>query len=297
MNTKYYLLILFLQIFNTNCNENCLQEQQLPNAIIIGVKKSGTYALLRYLNENSRIKSALKLNGCPRNEIHYFDNDDNYAKGLKWYQKQMPFVCLKNQNQTIVIEKTPGYFSIEAAARRIRDFNPNIKIIAIVREPITRLQSELTQCHLKKANSARKKFKCKNFDEIFQKKNWSDVKMLKNRFIGNSVYYLQLKRWYQIFNSSQILIVNAESFRKEPWTDLNKVERFLNIDEEINRETFRFDEKKKFYCLNEPQGCLGDNKGRKHVVELSQKSRDRLKKFFQKWNQKLFELIGQQFDW
>ncbi|CAA9994954.1 unnamed protein product, partial [Nesidiocoris tenuis] len=39
-------------------------------------------------------------------EVHFFDRDDNYNKGLDWYRKKMPH-SFKGQ---ITIEKSPSYF-------------------------------------------------------------------------------------------------------------------------------------------------------------------------------------------
>ncbi len=105
-----------LALSQNHC-EYSLSRQILPKAILIGVKKSGTYALLRYLGINPQIKAALKLNGCNANEIHYFDRDVNYLKGPQWYKNEMPFIRSKYNNCThsfhneyLVVEKTPGYF-------------------------------------------------------------------------------------------------------------------------------------------------------------------------------------------
>ncbi|VDO18874.1 unnamed protein product [Heligmosomoides polygyrus] len=48
-----------------------------PSAIIVGVKKAGTRALLEFLRLNPRIQA-------PGPEVHFFDR--NYHKGLEWYR-------------------------------------------------------------------------------------------------------------------------------------------------------------------------------------------------------------------
>lgn len=52
-------------------------EQRLPQAIIIGVKKGGTRALLEFLRTHPDIRA-------PGPEIHFFDK--NYHRGLGWYR-------------------------------------------------------------------------------------------------------------------------------------------------------------------------------------------------------------------
>ena len=53
------------------------KSKHLPQAIIIGVKKAGTRALLEYLRMHPNVKA-------PGPEPHFFDK--NYEKGLKWYR-------------------------------------------------------------------------------------------------------------------------------------------------------------------------------------------------------------------
>ncbi|KAF7388905.1 hypothetical protein HZH66_010042 [Vespula vulgaris] len=73
--------------------------RHLPQAIIIGVRKCGTRALLEMLYLHPQIQKA-------SGEVHFFDRDDNYGKGLEWYRRKMPY-SFKGQ---ITIEKSPSYF-------------------------------------------------------------------------------------------------------------------------------------------------------------------------------------------
>ncbi|RMZ99082.1 heparan sulfate glucosamine 3-O-sulfotransferase 5 [Brachionus plicatilis] len=277
-------------------------ERKLPGAVIIGVKKSGTYALLRYLSLNERVRPALKENGCNLNEIHFFDSDLNYSFGLEWYKKQMPLVCKKTEEKDyVVIEKTPGYFRSEKAPERIKKFDQNMKVILIVRNPVKRLQSELTHCdhRQKKLGLNRKCLKMNDFFEnVFLNGNQSDL--FGNKFVRNSLYYLDLKKWLRLFKINESLhVVDGDSFIQRPWLELSKIEIFLNLPNKIQRDNFIYDEKKNFYCLNETDGqnCLGKNKGRKEHVYLSQFVKSKLEIFFNKWNFLLFDLIGKNFNW
>ena len=73
--------------------------RHLPQAIIVGVRKCGTRALLEMLFLHPQIQKAA-------GEVHFFDRDDNYGKGLEWYRKKMPY-SFKGQ---LTIEKSPSYF-------------------------------------------------------------------------------------------------------------------------------------------------------------------------------------------
>jgi len=57
--------------------------RRLPQCLIIGVRKGGTRALLEFLNLHPDLKAE-------RREVHFFDNDKRYRRGLEWYRRQMP---------------------------------------------------------------------------------------------------------------------------------------------------------------------------------------------------------------
>jgi [heparan sulfate]-glucosamine 3-sulfotransferase 5 len=73
--------------------------RRLPQAIIVGVRKCGTRALLEMLALHPRVQKAA-------GEVHFFDRDDNYRRGLEWYRRKMPH-SFRGQ---ITIEKSPSYF-------------------------------------------------------------------------------------------------------------------------------------------------------------------------------------------
>ena len=60
---------------------------------------------------------------------------------MEYYRSRMP----ESTPDQITIEKTPNYFLHEEAAKRIEHMNSSIKLIVIVREPVTRSVSEYMQ--------------------------------------------------------------------------------------------------------------------------------------------------------
>lgn len=89
MYTKFPFFCVFFYL-NAHTHTQCL---------IIGVRKCGTRALLEMLYLHPRIQKAA-------GEVHFFDRDENYLKGLEWYRKKMPH-SFRGQ---ITIEKSPSYF-------------------------------------------------------------------------------------------------------------------------------------------------------------------------------------------
>lgn len=58
--------------------------KKLPNAIIVGVKKGGTRAVLEFIRIHPDVRAA-------GTETHFFDR--NYDRGLEWYRCVSPLVC------------------------------------------------------------------------------------------------------------------------------------------------------------------------------------------------------------
>lgn len=61
--------------------QNDQLNRHLPEVLIIGVKKSGTRALLEFIRLHPDVRAA----GC---EVHFFDR--HYGRGLHWYRNHMP---------------------------------------------------------------------------------------------------------------------------------------------------------------------------------------------------------------
>lgn len=106
-------------------NPKNLSARRLPDVLLIGVKKSGTRALLEFIRVHPDVRAA-------GNEIHFFDR--HYSFGLNWYRKKMP-PTITGQ---LTMEKTPSYFVTASAPARVHKMNPKIKLLVVVRNPVTR---------------------------------------------------------------------------------------------------------------------------------------------------------------
>lgn len=73
---------------------------------------------------------------------------------------------------------------------------------------------------------------------------------------------------------------------------------FSGIEHRVNSEHFYFNETKGFYCLRYDNGdrCLRETKGRKHP-HVDPVVVSRLRKFFAEYNQRFYELVGEDLGW
>ncbi|KAK2145506.1 hypothetical protein LSH36_677g02018 [Paralvinella palmiformis] len=257
-------------------------KRHLPECIIIGIRKSGTRALLTYLNLHPHIRTATE-------EIHFFDNDDNYSRGLEWYRKKMPY----SFPEEITIEKTPAYFSTRIVPDRVYHMNSSIKLLLIVREPYERTVSDYVQISMKKQA---KNLPVYPFEQMVLKKN-GEINMQYSPLV-RSVYHMYMENWLRRFDLKQFHIINGDNLIKDPYSEIRLIEDFLGLSHRIKKKNFYFNESRGFFCIrNETRDkCLAASKGREHPL-IDSYVRDKLKQFFRPFNERFFELIQRRFDW
>ncbi|XP_066134577.1 heparan sulfate glucosamine 3-O-sulfotransferase 4 [Saccopteryx bilineata] len=256
-------------------------EKKLPQALIIGVKKGGTRALL----EAIRVHPDVRAVGV---EPHFFDR--NYEKGLEWYRNVMP----KTVDGQITMEKTPSYFVTNEAPRRIHSMAKDIKLIVVVRNPVTRAISDYTQTLSKKPEIPTFEvlaFKNRTLGLIDA--SWSAIRI--------GIYALHLESWLRYFPLSQILFVSGERLIVDPAGELAKVQDFLGLTRVVTEKHFYFNQTKGFPCLKKPEDsgaprCLGKSKGRTHP-RIDPDVIHRLRKFYKPFNLMFYQMTGQDFRW
>ncbi|GFS23111.1 sulfotransferase [Elysia marginata] len=259
----------------------------LPNVIIIGARKAGTRALLEYLGIHPQVVSASR-------EIHFFSDEENYARGMRWYQAQMP---LSAPGQ-LTLEKTPNYLISNVTPERVHRMNSSVLLLLTLRHPVTRAISDYTQIL---ANRNGRGQASKDFATLALHGRTGEVNQAyKPVYI--STYHLHLARWLKLFPLAQIHIIDGDRLITEPLEELRAVETFLGLEHFFTSDTVYFNATRGFHCMRRPvngsfvDSCLGASKGRSHP-HVEQAVRTKLSQYFYKHNQILFNMIGRSFDW
>ncbi|KAL2101681.1 hypothetical protein ACEWY4_003442 [Coilia grayii] len=256
-------------------------EKKLPQAIIIGVKKGGTRALLEALRVHPDVRAV-------GNEPHFFDR--NYEKGLDWYRDLMPSTL----DGQLTMEKTPSYFVTSHVPKRIYSMAKDIKLIIVVRNPVTRAISDYTQTLSKKPEIASfEVLAFKNRTLGLVDASWSALRI--------GIYALHLESWMHYFPLSQMHFVSGERLIVDPAGEMAKVQDFLGLKRIISDKHFYFNKTKGFPCLKKPEDsgaprCLGKSKGRIHP-RIDPDVIHRLHKFYKPFNMMFYQMIGQNFEW
>ncbi|RWS26721.1 heparan sulfate glucosamine 3-O-sulfotransferase 5-like protein [Leptotrombidium deliense] len=257
--------------------------RRLPQCIIIGVRKGGTRALLEFLNIHPSVQKA-------SDEVHFFDDDSKYELGLEWYRRQMPY----SFPEQVTIEKSPAYFVTESAPYRIHAMNSSVKLLLIVRDPVTRLISDYAQLA---ENKAKKERRVATFEQVVLLADGSVNTNYKP--VRTSIYSLYYTRWIQVFPGHQIHIVDGDRLVYDPFPEVQRVERFLGLPHRISRENFSYNATKGFYCVKlngTVEKCLNESKGRPHP-DVDPVVVQTLRRFYSPFNRKFYKMVKKDFGW
>lgn len=111
-----------------------------PDFVIVGMPKSGTTALFRYLKDNPKIFVP------ERKEPHFFGTDlPDFQVKFDDLNEYLAIYDAANDDQTLG-EASVQYLYSDVALAKLLEFKPDVKCIAVVRNPIDMARSWHNQC-------------------------------------------------------------------------------------------------------------------------------------------------------
>lgn len=267
-----------------------------PSALVIGGKKGGTTSLYHYLEQHPQIVST------KGKELHFFNSDIFYPRGEKFYHAhfrlKFPF------SRKISLDVSPGYLAeAEVAAPRIHAYNPGLKLIAVLRNPITCAYSDwqMSKRAWDKSKDSWREFRSTiysgewleksvprspKFGKDFVQDYHEELQLMKAgkrvqyRFLSSSCYYQNFKPYISLFPREQIKIFRSEDLFNNPQKVLRKIEDFLELKS--------FDWSK----VNFKPHNVGGYKD-----SMSKEALELLRDFFEPEVKGLEKLTGQKFKW
>ncbi len=188
--------------------------------IVAGAQKSGTTALNYYLKRHPQITLPIKK------ELHFFDNDELFAGGNVSYEA-LHQMFRPAPRGSIAGENTPIYIYWRPALPRIREYNPAMKFIVILRNPIERAFS---QWNMQRTRGAEPLDFIDAVREEPKRISKSAPKQLRKfSYIDRGRYGEQLERAFRLFPREHFLVIKYEEFRARQRETVDGVFRFLNL--------------------------------------------------------------------
>ena len=197
-----------------------------PGFLIIGAQKSGTTALFQHLLAHPLVLRPR------RKEVHYFDF--RYRLGPGWYRAHFP---LWRPGAWMTFEKSPSYMLHPLAATRAAAFNPHLKLIAILRDPVERALSH-------HAMKVRRGHEPLGFEEAVEAEpermsgfeaaidTAPDNRRSSARrysYLKRGLYAEQLEAWLAHFPRENLLVLRTEDMRADGNRTLNRAFAFLGL--------------------------------------------------------------------
>lgn len=196
-----------------------MTSQPWVNFIVIGVQKAGTTALHDYLADDP----ALGLSDVK--EVHFFDDEalDWSAPDYGAYHAHFPA-----QGHVLRGEATPIYVYWPNALERIRAYNPAMRLILMLRDPVDRAWSNW---RMETARGVeRHPFGwCvrRGRQRLFEAAPWGHHREFS--YVERGFYGAQVARLFENFPRDQVLILRAEDLRADPNPVLAQVSGFLGV--------------------------------------------------------------------
>ena len=194
----------------------------LPNFLIIGAQKAGTTSLYYYLNQHPEIYMS------PVKEPRFFYPEFYTKDKLRPCQREVPLSLEEYRSlfagvstETAIGEASTDYLHSPTAPEQISKTLPDVKLIAILRNPVERAFSAF--CY-----QARDGYENLNFAEAI-----ADTQSGLRDYVRLGFYYSQIKRYFDIFDREQLKVYFTNDLYRDPNSMLVDICNFLDVSSEF----------------------------------------------------------------
>lgn len=212
------------------------QRRQLPSFILVGAQRAGTTSLFRALSSHPSIFSANFHKG-----VNYFDV--NYTRPFSWYQGHFPTEAALQRRARgtlaapITFEASGYYMFHPCAAERIARHLPDVRILAMLRDPVERAYSAW------KHESARG-YESEPFESALELEDHrlaGEIERLRtddgyysfahrhHAYRRRGEYADQLRRLLEFFPVDRLHVIDSETFFEQPESTYTGVLDFLGL--------------------------------------------------------------------
>lgn len=193
--------------------------------VVGGAQKGGTTALDFFLRKHPKICMA------NRKEVHFFDSDTLF---MKKYENILDYYhsFFKNKNISCLSgETTPIYMYWYRAPQRVWEYNPAMKWILILRNPILRAFSHWNM------EFSRGNEKLDFFDAILnERERCRKALPFQHRifsYVDRGFYSEQIRRIWHFFPKSQVLVLKNDDLKGRLDYSMSRVFAFLGINSDF----------------------------------------------------------------
>ena len=262
--------------------------REMPDFLVIGAKKGGTTSVANWLVQHPQVMPMFpRLQR--RKSPHFFDI--NYWRGADWYLSHFPTrtaraIRRRHAGGALVGESSPYYLFHPAAAARIKETAPRARLIAVLREPVSRAHSN----YFDRVVAGTEELP--TFEEAIDAEEgrlagvtaeWLSVPEHysydhdHHTYLARGRYAEQLRPYFEHFSRDQMLILPLETLKNDPAGAFRRIEDHLGLD---HRDV-----------------DLEARNAREGNPTILPETRERLATYYEPFNRELTELLGEDFGW
>jgi hypothetical protein len=222
---------------------------------------------------------------CAQNGTDFFD-PRTYPRAAAWYHSHFP-LPYELGRQRMTYEATPEYLYYPEAARRIFQYDPKIKLIVLLRDPVERAFSAWNMyCSFGEGDyrpliyAPRREIR--EFDEAVRDELHeiqADKTTLEPGYVQRGLYYEQLVRYFNFFDRHHILILDSRALKNNTSGVVEQVSDFLGMPQYKQQGEW-------------PPFHVGTYKTQKSGATIRL-----LREFYKSYNEKLYTLLDHDFGW
>jgi hypothetical protein len=250
--------------------------RRLPDFLVIGTQRGGTTSLYRYLVAHPQVESA-----SPSKGVHYFDKEPE--RSVSWYRAHFP---VQRTDGPISGEGAPYYMFHPLVAGRVEAVLPDVRVIAILRDPVERAYSHYKQEYARGFEDA------ETFEQALalepDRLSGEEERMVAHpgyqsyshqhhSYVARGMYADQLERWASHVPAERTLVLHSERFSADPSEGMARVFAFLGLDPVLQDSYKRHNARP--------------------YADIKAETREQLTATFAEPNRRLYERLGSDFAW
>ena len=194
--------------------------------IVAGAQKSGTTALRYFLEKHPQI--ALP----ERQELHFFDDEEIFSRPVDYELLHSHFRRRRRglvpvRFGPIAGEVTPSYLYWKPAMERIRAYNPQIKLVILLRNPIDRGFAHWNMQRFRGREPL--DFLAALKEEPRRILQPLSIESRRFAYVGRGFYSAQLERVFKFFPRGQVKVIKFDDFRDRKQETLDSIFDFLGV--------------------------------------------------------------------
>jgi hypothetical protein len=203
-----------------------------PNFFIVGAPKCGTTSMYEYLAQHPAVFMS------PRKEPRHFspDLDSGSALDGRWFTRDTDEYLAYfrgARDEAIVGEASVGYLQSTESARLIRDFEPDARILIMLRDPVDMIQAR----HRQRVWSQREDLTdlgeaiAAEPDRKAGRRVPPGATHIKGyQYRESCTMTPQVRRYLDVFGADRVRVVLLEGMARDPLHEYRAVLEFLGVD-------------------------------------------------------------------